>query len=58
MFADLRDSFIRDHVVLGIRDHAMRERFLRVEDLSLEKSIAMLRAAENFQTINYQYQDS
>ena len=45
-FADLRDSLIRDRLVLGIRDHAMRERLLRVEDLSLEKAATMLRAAE------------
>ena len=48
-FTDLRDSLIRDRVVLGIRDHAMRERLLRVEDLSLEKAITMLRAAEIFE---------
>ena len=45
-FADLRDSPIRDRLVLGLRDHAMRERLLRVEGLSLEKAITMLRAAE------------
>ena len=45
-FGDLRDSLIRDRVVLGIRGQAMRERLLRVEDLTLEKAISMIRAAE------------
>eukprot|EP00112_Aurelia_sp_Birch-Aquarium-sp1_P010211 Seg2191.1 transcript_id=Seg2191.1/GoldUCD/mRNA.D3Y31 product="hypothetical protein" protein_id=Seg2191.1/GoldUCD/D3Y31 len=44
--ADFRDSLIRDRVVLGIRDQAMRERLLRVEDLTLERAISMIRSAE------------
>ena len=45
-FRDLRDSFIRDRIVLGVTDNHMRERLLRVPDLTLEKALEISRAAE------------
>ena len=33
-FRDLKDSLIRDRIVLGVTDH-VRERLLRVPDLTL-----------------------
>ena len=45
-FKDLQDGLIRDRIVGGIRNAALRERLLRIADLSLEKAIDICRAAE------------
>ncbi|XP_042150738.1 uncharacterized protein LOC121838514, partial [Ixodes scapularis] len=34
-FGDLTDSLVRDQIVDGVRDHKLRERLLREDDLTL-----------------------
>ena len=46
-FFDLCDSLIRDRIICGIPCNTLRERLLRVEDLTLDKAITMCRAAES-----------
>ncbi|OCT95534.1 hypothetical protein XELAEV_18013221mg [Xenopus laevis] len=45
-FAQLRDSLIRDRLVIGCNDQKVQERFLREHDLTLEKAIRICQAAE------------
>ncbi|XP_067687858.1 uncharacterized protein [Haliotis asinina] len=45
-FGDLHDSLIRDRIICGIASDALRERLLREDDLTLDKTITMCRAAE------------
>ncbi|KAK2143360.1 hypothetical protein NP493_4554g00000 [Ridgeia piscesae] len=45
-FGDLRDSMIRDRLVLGITSQRVRERLLREEDLTLGKAVQICQAAE------------
>ena len=45
-FGTLRDSLVRDRIVAGIQDAKVRERLLRETDLTLEKAMAICRAAE------------
>ena len=45
-FNDLKDGLIRDRIVCGIRNEALRERLLRIADLSLEKATDSCRASE------------
>ncbi|KAL7837376.1 hypothetical protein SRHO_G00270870 [Serrasalmus rhombeus] len=45
-FGQLKDSLIRDKIVYGIPDHAVRERLLRKQDLILDKAVALCRAAK------------
>ena len=45
-FGELRDSLIRDRIVCGIDNNSVRERLLRDNNLSLEKAISAVRAAE------------
>ena len=45
-FDTLTDRMIRDRLVLGIRDNSVRKRLLREKDLTLEKAVEMIRAAE------------
>lgn len=40
------DEILRDRLVLGVRDEKVRERLLRVNDLSLSKAIDICKAAE------------
>ena len=40
------DEIIRDRLVLGLRDDKMRERLLRINDLTLEKAIDICKASE------------
>ena len=40
------DEIIRDRLVLGLNDEKMRERLLRINDLSLDKAIDICKAAE------------
>ena len=40
------DQIIRDRLVLGLCDHKMRERLLRMNDLTLEKAIDVCKASE------------
>ena len=37
---------MRDRIVLGIRDDKMRERLLRYNDLTLQKAVDLIKAAE------------
>ena len=45
-FGTLQDSLIKDRIVCGIDDKSIRERLLRDNDLTLEKAIDIVRAAE------------
>ena len=45
-FGAVCDSLIRDRIVCGIKDAPLRERLLREADLTLDKAIALCRAAE------------
>ena len=45
-FGALKDSLIRDQIVVGISDPKLRERLLRETDLSLEKAINLCRITE------------
>ena len=49
-FRDLKDSLIRDRIVLGVTENHVRERVLRVPDLTLEKALEISRAAEATQS--------
>ena len=40
-FGDLRESLIRDKIVLGVQDKKIQERLLRETDLSLDKAISI-----------------
>ena len=40
------DEILRDRLVLGVRDDKVRERLLRVNDLTLSKAIDIFKAAE------------
>lgn len=46
-FGDLKDQLIKDKIVTGIPDNALRERLLREKDLNLDKAVQMCRAAES-----------
>ena len=45
-FAELKNSLIRDKIVIGIYDKKTLERLLRESELSLEKALQICRAAE------------
>ena len=45
-FQDLKNSLIRDCIVFGVTDNHVRERLLRVSDLTLDKALEIARAAE------------
>ena len=45
-FGDLKDSLIRDKIVIGIRDNKTQERLLRESDLGLDKALQICRASE------------
>jgi transposase InsO family protein len=45
-FGTLRDSLIRDMVVIGVLSNSLRERLLRMDNLSLEDAIKLGQAAE------------
>jgi len=45
-FADMKDSLIRDRIVIGIRDEPTRRRLLQVKKLALGDAIDMCRASE------------
>ena len=49
-FQDLKDSLIRDCIVFGIADNNVRERLLRVPDLTLNKAPEIAQAAEATQS--------
>ena len=40
------DDILRDRIVLGIRDDKIRERLLRLNDLTLQKAVDLIKAAE------------
>jgi len=45
-FGAIKDSLIRDQIVVGINDPKLRERLLRETDLTLEKAIKLCRITE------------
>lgn len=45
-FETLRDSLVRDRIVCGTVDNALRERLLKESGLTLDKYVSMCRAAE------------
>ena len=45
-FGAIKDSLIRDQIVVGINDLKLRERLLREMDLTLEKAIKLCRITE------------
>ena len=45
-FDVLRDSMIRDRIILGVSSQRVQERLLREDDLNLEKAIKVCQAAE------------
>ena len=49
-FGELQDSLIRDQIVCGIDNNSIRERLLRNNNLTLEKAIDDVRAAETSRT--------
>ncbi|CAB3985329.1 Hypothetical predicted protein [Paramuricea clavata] len=49
-FESLQDSLIKDRIVCGIDSNSIRERLLRDNDLTLEKAISIVRAAETSKT--------
>ena len=46
-FDNLRDSMIRDRLVLGVSSQRVRERLLREDDLDLDKAVKICQAAES-----------
>ena len=44
--ADLKESFIRDWVIIGIQDNSVRERLPRDPELTLQTAIEKVRSAE------------
>ena len=49
-FGSLQDSLIKDRIVCGIDNKSVRERLLRDNDLTLDKAINIVRAAETSKT--------
>lgn len=49
-FEGLKESLIRDRIVYGVTDTHVKERLLRVPDLTLKKALEISRAAEATQT--------
>lgn len=45
-FGSLTDSLIKDRIVLGIKDRAVKDRLLRTKDLDLNKALDICRASE------------
>ena len=45
-FSSLKDSLIMDRIICGILDDGLRERLLRQENLTLDKTLVVCRAAE------------
>lgn len=45
-FEQLEDSLVRDKIVCGVADSALRDRLLRADDLTLEKAIKICQANE------------
>ena len=48
-FGAIKDSLIRDQIVVGINDPKLRQRLLRETDLTLEKAIKLCRITEQSQ---------
>lgn len=40
------EEILHDRIVLGIRDDKMRERLLQYNDLTLQKAVALIKAAK------------
>lgn len=45
-FGELQESLLRDKIVCGIVNNTVRDRLLRTDDLTLNKTIQMCQAAE------------
>ena len=48
-FSSLKDGVIRDRIICGMLDNSVRERLLRQDELTLEKTLQLCRAAETTQ---------
>ena len=48
-FGELRDSLIRDQIVIGVFEHKLQERLLRESNLTLPKAVEICQAAESMQ---------
>ena len=46
VFGTLKNSLIKDRIVLGVSNTKTREKLLRVPDLTLQKALDVLRSAE------------
>ena len=60
-FDNLRDSMLRDRIVLGVRSQRVRERLLREDDLEHGKAIKICQAAEvterQIETLSQKFSD-
>ena len=45
-FGDLKESLIKDRIVIGINDKRLQERLLQCDDLTLKKAVEMCKARE------------
>ena len=45
-FGDLRESLVRDRLILGVKDDKVREKLLGKRDLTLDRAIEILKASE------------
>ena len=44
-FGELKDSLIKDRIILGIKDRSTKQRLLRTDDLTLDKAVTIVRTA-------------
>ncbi|XP_041485958.1 uncharacterized protein K02A2.6-like [Lytechinus variegatus] len=49
-FSSLKESLIRDRIICGILDDGLREHLLRLDDLTLDKTLQVCRVAEQTRT--------
>ena len=45
-FGTLKNSLIKDRIVLGVNNTKTKERLLRVQDRTLEKALGVVRSAD------------
>ncbi|KAB0789999.1 hypothetical protein PPYR_15712, partial [Photinus pyralis] len=45
-FGNLKNELIKDRIVCGVHDKRVKDRLLREQDLTLEKAVAICKAAE------------
>ena len=44
-FGDLKESFIKDGIIFGIKDRSTKQRLLQTDDLTLDKAVTIVRTA-------------